>query len=112
MQQLPTSDGPATDVDPVELPPHEIDPVELIASARRRHGAAGAVIAAGMFGLDQALTGRKLKEEAPIVVASPTEPTDLDREGIDVPIDDTRSAWAPPQPPRDPFPPQRPRRRR
>ena len=34
-----------------------------------RHGAAGAIVAAGMFGLDQAL-GRKPKEEAPIVMAA------------------------------------------
>jgi len=88
------------------------EPSDVIATARRRHGAAGAIVAAGMLGLDQVLSGRKPREEAPIVVASPTEPTDLDQEGIAVPIDDTRAAWAPPQPTRDPFPALRPRRRR
>lgn len=82
-----------------------------IATARRRHGATGAILAAGMFGVDIAL-GRKPKEEAPIVVAAPTEPTDIDDEGIEIPIDETRSVYAPPQPPTDPFPPRRPRKRK
>ena len=37
-------------------------------------------MAAGMFGLDQAL-GRKPKEEAPIVMAAADEPVDIDRLG-------------------------------
>ncbi|MDO8392112.1 MAG: hypothetical protein Q7V57_16675 [Actinomycetota bacterium] len=86
----------------------ESDP---IATARRRHGATGAILAAGMFGVDIAL-GRKPKEEAPIVVAAPTEPTDIDDEGIEIPIDHLTSVYAPPQPPTDPFPPRRPRKRK
>jgi len=81
-----------------------------IATAKRRHGATGAILAAGMFGVDIAL-GRKPKEEAPIVVAAPTEPTDIDDEGIHIPIDDRTAVYAPPQPPADPFPPRRPRAR-
>ena len=101
------------EVDTERQEPDEIiepvsDPVE---TARRRHGTAGAILAAGMFGVDIAL-GRPPKEEAPIVVASPTEPTDIDADGIHVPVDEVRSGYAPPQPPADPFPPRKPSRRR
>jgi hypothetical protein len=89
----------------------ELAPVsDPIATARRRHGAAGAMLAAGMFGVDIAL-GRKPKEEAPVVVASSSEPVDIETDGIEVPIDDRTSVFAPPQPPTDPFAP-RPRRKR
>lgn len=80
-----------------------------VSTARRRHGAAGAMLAAGMFGLDIAM-GRKPKEEAPIVMAASSEPVDIDKDGIEVPIDDTTSVYAPPQPPSDPFPPRRRRK--
>ena len=82
------------------------DPVD---TARRRHGSAGAILAAGMFGLDIAM-GRKPKEEAPIVMAASSEPVDIDKDGIEVPIDENTSVWAPPQPPSDPFPPRRRRK--
>ena len=62
----------------------------------------GAIVAAGMFGLDQAL-GRKPKEEAPIVMAAADEPVDIDHEGIIVPVDDGVSVVAPPQPRSDPL---------
>ncbi|MEP7112147.1 MAG: hypothetical protein ABI862_02675 [Ilumatobacteraceae bacterium] len=84
------------------------DPVR---TARRRHGAAGAIVAAGMFGLDQAL-GRKPKEEAPIVMAASDEPVDIDNEGITVPVDDGISVVAPPQPRTDPLPSRRRRAKR
>lgn len=53
---------------------------------------------AGMLGMDEALGLRKKKEEAPIVVAAPTDPLDIDEEGIDVPVDEQTSVYAPPQP--------------
>ena len=62
-----------------------------------------------MFGLDQAL-GRKPKEEAPIVMAAADEPVDIDHEGIIVPVDDSVSVVAPPQPRSDPLPSRRRRR--
>lgn len=80
-----------------------------IGTARRRHGAAGAMLAAGMFGADIAL-GRKPKEEAPVVITASSDPTDIDTDGIEIPIDEERSVFAPPQPPSDPFPPRRPRK--
>ena len=98
---------PGTEDDDVEIEPlRSFDPVR---AARRRHGAAGAIMAAGMFGLDQAL-GRKPKEEAPIVMAAADEPVDIDHEGIIVPVDDSVSVVAPPQPRSDPFPSRRRRR--
>lgn len=98
---------PVPDDDEVALEPlQSFDPVR---GARRRHGAAGAILAAGMFGLDQAL-GRKPKEEAPIVMAAADEPVDIDHEGIIVPVDDGVSVVAPPQPRSDPLPSRRRRR--
>ncbi|HAP76034.1 MAG TPA: hypothetical protein DCR14_08135 [Acidimicrobiaceae bacterium] len=82
------------------------DPVR---TARRRHGAAGAIVAAGMLGIDQAL-GRKPREEAPVVVAHSGEPTDIDADGIRVPVDEHTDVVAPPQPRPDPLPPRRPRK--
>lgn len=87
-----------------------LEPVsDPIGTARRRHGAAGAMLAAGMFGVDIAL-GRKPKEEAPVVVTASGEPGDIDSDGIEIPIDEATSVFAPPQPPVDPFPPRRKRR--
>lgn len=88
----------------------EIEPVsDPIETARRRHGAAGAILAAGMFGMDIAL-GRKVKEEAPIVVAASDQPIDIEADGIEIPVDEFTSVYAPPQPPTDPLPPRRRRR--
>ena len=98
---------PEPDDDEVALEPlQSFDPIR---GARRRHGTAGAIMAAGMFGLDQAL-GRKPKEEAPIVMAAADEPVDIDNEGIIVPVDDSVSVIAPPQPRSDPLPSRRRRR--
>ena len=93
--------------DPVEF---DVEPIsDPVGTARRRHGAAGAILAAGMFGVDIAL-GRKAKQEAPIVMAASSEPVDIEKDGIEVPIDENTSVFAPPQPPSDPFPPQRRRK--
>jgi hypothetical protein len=92
----------------------EIEPLgtfDPIRTARRRHGAAGAIVAAGMFGLDQAL-GLRPKEEAPIVVAASDKPVDIDHEGITVAVDEQLSVVAPPQPRSDPLPSRRRRGRR
>src|SRR3954451_21376346 len=94
--------------DETMVPSTSFDPVS---AARRRHRGAGAIVAAGMFGLDQAL-GRKPKEEAPIVMAAADEPVDIDQEGIVVPVDSSTSVVAPPQPRSDPLPGRRRRKRR
>ncbi|MFM7685073.1 MAG: hypothetical protein ACKPDI_03990 [Actinomycetota bacterium] len=65
-----------------------------VATARRKHGAAGAVLAAGMFGVDIAL-GRKPKEEVPVVVDAAGEPGDLDADGIRIALDEATSVVTP-----------------
>ena len=100
-----------TDIDADDTAVAVMAPVsDPIATARRRHGPAGAMLAAGMFGIDVAL-GRKPKEEAPVVVAASSEPIDIDSDGIEIPIDEMTSVFAPPQPPKDPLPPRRRRTR-
>ena len=105
------------DADPTldEMPPIPAlsDPVS---TARRRHGAAGAVLAAGMFGVDIAL-GRKPKEEAPVVVTASGDPTDIDRDGMNFALDAATQVMAPPLPPSNTAPaapaaPAKPRRKR
>ena len=89
-------------IDP--LPPVS-DPV---GTARRKHGAAGAVLAAGLFGVDVAL-GRKPKEEAPVVVDAAGEPTDIDTDGMRIQLNADTELVAPPLPPSVPkaAPPKR-----
>ena len=86
--------------------PPESDPV---GTARRRHGTAGAVLAAGLFGIDIAL-GRKPKEEIPVVVDASGEPGDIDADGMRFPLDDDHHVVAPPMAPSTPQARQ-PRRR-
>ena len=92
----------------------EIEPLEPVSdpvgTARRKHGAAGAVLAAGLFGVDIAL-GRKPKEEIPVVVDAAGEPTDIDRDGISIPVDEHTTVVAPALPPSEPRTPK-PRRRK
>jgi hypothetical protein len=80
-----------------------------IATARRRHGAAGAMLAAGMFGVDIAL-GRKPREDIPVVVAANSEPVDIDTEGIEIAVDDNITVVSPALPRSEPQ--RRPRRSR
>lgn len=99
---------PAPEDDAAIEPLDTYDPVR---TARRRHGAAGAILAAGMLGLDQAL-GLKVKEEAPIVIDASDKPVDIDHEGITVPVAEGVSVVAPPQPRSTPLPSRRRRGRR
>ena len=70
-----------------------------VAHAKQRHGVAGAMLAAGMLGVDQVLNGRKPREEAPIVVDANGEPVDIDRDGIAFALDDAGTqVSAPPLP--------------
>jgi hypothetical protein len=79
-------------MDPDDAP---ADDVGLVANAKRRHGLAGGMLAAGMLGLDQAL-GRKPKEEIPVVVTSNSDPLDIDTDGMEVAVDADRSVLLPP----------------
>ncbi len=93
------------DDDPDDLQPVPFDAggdiATRIAHAKRRHGAAGAALAAGMLGVDQIVNGRKPREEAPIVVAANSDPLDIDTDGISVTLADAEVV-APPQPRTEP----------
>ncbi len=110
---------PLRDTDLVATELHDADEViesiapesDPVATARRRHGAAGAVLAAGLFGVDIAL-GRKPKEEAPIVVDASSDPHDVDRDGIRIQVDADTQVYAPPMPPSQPSAAKPPKRKR
>ena len=87
----------APDVDLDDAVAFDAGPADPVSSARRRHGAAGAIVAAGMLGLDQVL-GRKPKQEAPIVVAANSDPVDIDRDGIEVVVEEGFSVVSKPLP--------------
>ncbi len=89
----------------------EIDPSSMIAHAKQRHGALGGMLAAGMFGLDQAL-GRKVREEAPVVVDASSEPVDVDTDGISIAVADDTDVVSPPLPRTPPIDTTAKRRRR
>lgn len=90
-------------IDAVELEhlPDEEGVSDPITTARRRHGTAGAVLAAGLFGIDVAL-GRKPREDIPVVVSSNSDPTDIDTDGIRVDVDEQTTVVAPALPRQEP----------
>jgi hypothetical protein len=90
--------------DPSDRADQPDDSHELVETARRRHGGIGAMLAAGMLGLDQVL-GRKPREEAPVVVDANSDPIDIDTDGITVDLHDDLAVHAPPQQRPDPFAP-------
>jgi hypothetical protein len=67
----------------------------FVGRARRRYGAAGAIMAAGMLGLDKVL-GRKPKDEGAQVQEAVGEPGDIDAHGIVVDVDDERQVHSHP----------------
>lgn len=75
-----------------------IAPIEPLPSdlqrVRRQHGMAGAVLAGGMFALDQVL-GRKPKEQPAAVQEVAGEPGDIDSKGITIDIDEHTSIVSP-----------------
>ncbi|MCU1400082.1 MAG: hypothetical protein JWN62_3191 [Acidimicrobiales bacterium] len=85
-------DGEYEEIEPTD--PINIDNPNPVATARRRHGLGGAMIAAGMFGLDQALTGKQKPDHAEIQESS-SEPVDVDKDGITVVIDDATTIQTP-----------------
>jgi len=68
-----------------------------VAHARARHGRGGGMLAAGMLGLDQLVSGRKPREEVPVVVAANSDPLDIDTDGIAVRLEHV-DVVAPPLP--------------
>jgi hypothetical protein len=87
----------------------EPDDAELVRRGRERHGIAGAALAGMMVALRDVIEG-KPKPDAPIVEESPDEPTDVDRDGINVKLGDAAYV-APPLPRTTRRPPVRRRTR-
>lgn len=83
---------------PVDVVPDVSIESTPVATARRQHGVAGAMLAAGMLSMEEAMGLRKKKEDAPIVIAAATDPLDIDEDGIEIPVDEETSVFAPPQP--------------
>ncbi len=87
-----SDDGPFDEYEaPVQM---ESGPGDVIESARRRYGTMGAALGAGMFGLDQALTGKQ-KPETVQIQEAPSDPVDVDKDGIQLMIDELTSVNAP-----------------
>jgi hypothetical protein len=107
----PDASEPVSEAEPFVDPDEIVDPGEMIAHAKRRHGALGGVLAAGMFGLDQAL-GRKVREEAPVVVDANSDPVDLDADGISIAVADDTDVVSPALPRTPPITSNAKRRRR
>ena len=73
------------------------DHAAVIRRARAKGGSGGAMLAGAMLGMRDVLEGPK-KEQIAIVVDAPTEPIDVDEEGIRIDFEDT-SVAAPALPP-------------
>lgn len=84
------------DEDLVDVVPEEDEPryESDIMRAKRQHGLAGAILAGGMFALDEAL-GRKRKEVPPAVQEFAGEPTDIDAQGITIAVDEHTTVVSP-----------------
>lgn len=84
------SDEEFSDEEYPEEPRYESD----IMRAKRKHGMAGAIMAGGMFALDQVL-GRKPKEQPAAVQEFAGEPTDIDSQGITIAVNEHITVTSP-----------------
>src|SRR5215213_639953 len=75
---------------------------DVIEYARRRYGAGGGMLAAGMLGLDIAL-GNKKKPDSVQVQEASSDPVDVDTSGISVIVDERTEVAAPPLERREPL---------
>lgn len=66
-----------------------------VARIKRRNGVASAMLAGALFGLRDVLESPK--ETVAVTVESSGEPTDIDSDGLTIPIDELTTAVAPPQ---------------
>jgi hypothetical protein len=66
----------------------------MVARAHRKHGLAGAIVAGGMLAIDQVL-GRRPKEQPAAVSEFSGEPTDIDKDGIQIPLDENTTVVSP-----------------
>ena len=81
----------------------------MIAEGRRKGGAVGAAMAGAMIALRDIIEGPK-KDEGVVVVDSPTDPIDLDEDGVRLEADEVGGAHdidVPAQPRRAPVVPGR-----
>jgi hypothetical protein len=76
------------DIAPIDPLPSDLQRV------RRQHGMAGAMLAGGMFALDQVL-GRKPKEQPAALKEVAGETGDIDAKGITIGIDEHTSVVSP-----------------
>jgi hypothetical protein len=86
----------------------------MVAEGRRKGGAVGAAMAGAMIALRDIMEGPK-KDEGVVVVDSPTDPIDLDEDGVRLDADEVGSAHdidVPAQPRRAPIVGRRASRRR
>ena len=89
----------------------EVYSEDVVANARRRYGTGGALLAAGMFGVDKILSDRKKPDSVQVQEAA-SEPVDVDKSGIQVMIDELTSVEAPPLERREPLSLKKKRSRR
>jgi hypothetical protein len=77
-------------------------PTTPVAAARRRYGVVGAALAGAMIALRDVF--EKPKDDQAVVVDAPSDPKDMDDDGITVPLADGTAAHSParPRPPADP----------
>ena len=59
--------------------------ISAIAAGRRKGGVAGAAMAGAMMAVAEIYEGPP-KEDAPVTVESSSDPTDLDKDGVDVTV--------------------------
>ena len=89
----------------------EVYSEDVVANARRRYGTGGALLAAGMLGVDKILSDRKKPDSVQVQEAA-SEPVDVDKSGIQVMIDELTSVEAPPLERREPLSMKKKRSRR
>ena len=85
----------------------------MIAQGRRIGGLPGAMVAGAMIAVRDVYEGPK-RDEAPVVVDAPSEPHDIDRDGVPLAAEEIGGAegvTVPAQPRRDPVVRRRSRRR-
>ena len=84
----------------------------MIAQGRRVGGLPGAMVAGAMIAIRDIYEGPK-RDEAPVVVDAPSEPHDIDRDGVPLPADEVGADGlsVPAQPRLDPVVRRRSRRR-
>lgn len=90
-----TIDTESIDTDAARLEARNAEAREsMVARAHRKHGLAGAIVAGGMLAIDQVL-GRRPKEQPAAVSEFSGEPTDIDKDGIQIPLDDNTTVISP-----------------